>query len=303
MPDRKVEAPLATVVELLALAATLPGDTPRLDAELLLAQVLGRSRSWLYAWPERAVDPADAARYQALLLRRAAGEPVAYLLGQREFWSLPLAVDPSTLIPRPDTERLVEIALAQVDALLADRSETCAALLDLGTGTGAIALALASERPAWRLCAVDRDANAVALARANAAALGLVNVEVRQSDWFGALAPRQYHAIVSNPPYLAADDPHLAQGDLRFEPRTALVAADAGLADFTHIAQRAAEWLLPGGWLLFEHGAEQGAAVRRLLAAAGLVEVQGWHDLAGHERVSGGRRAMQPTHGEERVDG
>lgn len=285
-----------TIAELLGLAATVPGDTPRLDGELLLAHVLGRARSYLYAWPEREIDAAAEARFRDLLARRTAGEPVAYLLGERDFWSLRLAVAESTLIPRPDTERLVEIALERTDALLVERGETSARLVDLGTGTGAIALALATERPSWRLLAIDRLPEAVALARANAQQLALANVEVGCSDWFAALpAGARFHAVVSNPPYLAGDDPHLDQGDVRFEPRSALVAGDRGLADLAHIVATAPDWLLPGGWLLCEHGAEQGEAMRELLRTNGYAEVQSWRDLGDRERVSGGRFPGEKT--------
>lgn len=279
-----------TIKALLALASQLSSDTPALDAELLLAHCLGRSRSYLYAWPEREVDDDCALRYRGLLARRAAGEPVAYLLGEREFWSLSLEVAPSTLIPRPETERLVEIALERIDAVLQARGERCADVLDLGTGTGAIALALAKERPCWRLCAVDVSREAVALARRNAERHGLSNVDIWQSDWLASVpVGRRFHAVVSNPPYIAGDDPHLEQGDVRFEPRTALVAANAGLADLARIATSSRAFLMDGGWLLCEHGADQGQAVRRQLITAGYDEVQTWRDYGNRERVSGGR--------------
>lgn len=270
--------------ELLAVAALPDSDTPALDAELLLAHCLGRNRSYLRAFGERAVDVAVAQRFRELLARRARGEPVAHLLGVREFWSLSLDVDASTLIPRPDTERLVEVALALCD-------EKPRTVLDLGTGTGAIALALASERPAWTVCGVDRSPDAVALARRNARKLDLQRVGFVESDWFAALdAQRRFDLIVANPPYIAADDPHLAQGDVRFEPHTALVAADDGLADIETIANAAPQRLRADGWLLLEHGWQQAAAVRALLQRRGFVDVQSWRDYGDNERVTGGRR-------------
>lgn len=257
------------------------GDSAQLDAELLLAHVLEQPRTHLFAWPERAVPAAHEAAFRALLGRRIAGEPIAYLTGRREFWSLPLAVDASTLIPRPDTERLVEVALELLP-------QPRARVLDLGTGTGAIALALASERRGWSLCGVDIEPAAVALARRNAAALALANVEFAVSDWFAALPSQRFDAIVSNPPYIDADDPHLQRGDVRFEPRRALVSARDGIADIAAIAAAAPAFLHGGGWLLFEHGYAQGAAVRGLLEAAGFGAVRTWRDYGGNERVSGG---------------
>lgn len=265
-------------------SAELPGsDSPRLDIELLLAHVLGKDRTWLYTWPEKVLTEIQAAAFEALLEERKRGRPVAHLLGQREFWGLPLAVDNSTLIPRPDTETLVEAALA-LDLPDAAR------VLDLGTGTGAIALALAGEQPRWRITAVDFSPAAVALAERNCKALELVNVEVRQSDWFAAVSERDFHLIVSNPPYIDAEDPHLAEGDVRFEPLSALVAAQQGLADIDHIIHRAREHLLPGGWLLLEHGYTQGEAVRTLLQRAGYQAVSTHRDFGDNERISGGQR-------------
>ena len=258
--------------------------TARLDAEVLLCHVLGVDRTWLYTWGDRTAEAAAIAHFDALLARRGAGEPVAYLTGEREFWGLCLATESSTLIPRPDTETLVEAALEKA-ALAPGR------LLDLGTGTGAIALALASERPGWAVLGVDLRAEAVALATRNAERLGITNAEFRQSDWFSALgqegqAGERFDLIVSNPPYLADDDPHLARGDVRFEPVSALVAGEDGLADLHHLVRTARAHLVPGGWLLLEHGAEQGAAVREALVAAGYRGVASRRDLAGHERVS-----------------
>ncbi|WP_444988840.1 peptide chain release factor N(5)-glutamine methyltransferase [Halomonas mongoliensis] len=277
---------------LVAAAARLAeagSPTPRLDAEVLLCHLLEVDRTWLYTWGDREADPATAERFAALVARREAGEPVAYLTGEREFWGLRLATEPSTLIPRPDTETLVEAALERASA-------ASGRLLDLGTGTGAIALAFASERPAWWVLGVDIRPEAVALARRNAERLAIANAEFRQSDWFAALeegrengVTERFDLIVSNPPYLADDDPHLARGDLRFEPVSALVADEDGLADLRHLVAAARCYLAPGGWLLLEHGAEQGRAVRDALQAADYREVATRRDLAGHERVSLGR--------------
>jgi release factor glutamine methyltransferase len=270
-------------IEFLLNHVELPDSpTPRLDAELLLANILGKSRSYLHTWPERELDAAQLERYQAAIARRQAGEPVAYILGQQGFWSLELEVAAHTLIPRPDTELLVETVLTLLPA-------TPAALLDLGTGTGAIALALASERPAWRLTGVDRVAEAVALAERNRLRLKLINAAFVESHWFSALAGQRYQLIVSNPPYIAADDRHLAEGDVRFEPSSALVAGADGLDDIRLIIEQAPGYLDAGGWLLLEHGFDQAGTVRELLCERGFIAVESRRDLAGHERISLGR--------------
>lgn len=270
-------------IETLLNAAELPDSpSPRLDAEWLLAAALGKPASYLRTWPEREVHEDVVERFAAWLARRRAGEPVAYILGRQGFWSLDLEVEPATLIPRPDTELLVETALALLPA-------TPAGVLDLGTGTGAIALALAAERSAWRLTGVDRIDQAVVLAERNRARLGLGNVNFLLSHWFSALGGRRFGMILSNPPYIAADDPHLGQGDVRFEPSSALIAGPDGLDDIRLIVAQAPEHLEPGGWLLLEHGFEQAAAVRELLSGRGFVEVESRRDLGGHERISLGR--------------
>ncbi|MGR2737722.1 peptide chain release factor N(5)-glutamine methyltransferase [Billgrantia sp. Q4P2] len=260
--------------------------SPRLDAEVLLCHVLGVDRTWLYTWGDRSAETFPRARFEALVAARAAGRPVAYLTGEREFWGLALATSPHTLIPRPDTETLVEVLLELSD-------EPSGRLLDLGTGTGAIALAFASERPAWEALGVDRMPEAVALAETNAQRLGIVNARFLASDWFAALAEERFILIAANPPYIDPQDPHLAQGDVRFEPRSALVAADAGLADLRHIAERGMVHLLPGGWLALEHGHDQATAVRQLLEERGYVEVSSRRDLGGQQRVTFGRRPSQ----------
>lgn len=276
---------MATIGELLAAASIQLGphsDSPRLDAEVLLAHVLARSRSYLFTWPERVPADSEQQCFQTLVVRRAGGEPIAYLTGVQEFWSLPLAVSPATLIPRADSEVLVAAALERL-------ARPCARVLDLGTGTGAIALALASERPGWAVVAVDREATAATLARRNRDALGLDNVEVLISDWFAALTG-QFDLIVGNPPYIAPDDPHLEQGDVRHEPRSALVANHGGLADLTHIVAAAPQFLAPGGLLMLEHGAAQGPALRKLFAQRGYGGIDTLADIAGHERVTVGER-------------
>lgn len=261
------------------------GGLARLDAELLMAHVLGKPRTWLYAFGDSALTAAQQAAFEQLAARRAAGEPVAYLTGRRGFWTLDLQVTPDTLIPRPETELLVESSLARLPA------ESALEVLDLGTGSGAVALAIASERPQARVTAVDFSAGALVVARANAEAHGLRNVEFRQGDWYAPLADGRFALIASNPPYIEAADPHLAQGDLRFEPRTALASGTDGLDDIRAIVAGAPRHLLPGGWLLLEHGWDQGAAVRALLTSAGFTDVATERDLEDRERVSLGRLA------------
>ncbi len=228
------------------------------------------------------MEPAVQQKFEALLARREAGEPVAYLTGEREFWSLPLAVNSYTLIPRPETETLIEWALDL--PLPAD-----AQVMDLGTGSGAIALALASERPRWQVVAIDASEEALTVARSNASTCNLQRVQMLQSDWFEGVTGSQFNLLVSNPPYVDSADVHLQQGDVRFEPQSALVSADNGLADIAHIIDKAPKHLLAAGWLLLEHGFAQGAAVRQLLASRGFTEVTTRSDLAGLERISGGR--------------
>jgi len=255
----------------------------RADAEALLLHALRRDRAWLFAHARDPV-PADVAeRFDALLARRAQGEPVAYLTGRRGFWTLDLAVGPATLIPRADTERLVELALERLDTAPGRRAA------DLGTGSGAIALALASERPQAQVLATDLSEAALAVAQANARTHGLHNVRFAHGAWLAPLAGQRFDLIASNPPYIAAGDPHLAQGDLRYEPASALASGADGLDDIRVIVAGASAHLLPGGWLLLEHGWEQGEAVRALLTAAGFAAVATYQDLEARDRVTLGR--------------
>ena len=270
-------------IQFLLDSATLPDSpTARLDAELLLAAALGKPRSYLRTWPEHEPSAEQLVAFAALLERRRNGEPVAYILGHQGFWSLDLEVAPHTLIPRPDTELLVETALQLAPA-------TPRRVLDLGTGTGAIALALASERGGWKVTGVDRIAEAVALAERNRQRLKLSNAEFRLSSWFDALPGERFDLILSNPPYIAAADRHLAEGDVRFEPMSALVAGADGLDDIRQIVDQAPRHLGAGGWLLLEHGYDQAELVRGLLSAAGFAAVESRRDLGGHERISLGQ--------------
>jgi release factor glutamine methyltransferase len=276
---------MATIGERLRrAAAALAGPDARWEAEMLLASALGHERSWLYAHGDDALDAAQDAAFSALIARRAGGEPLAHVLGRRAFWRLDLRVTRDTLVPRPDTECLVELALERIP------DEARVDVLDLGTGTGAIALAIALERPAARVVAVDASEAALAVARANAADHDLGRVRFVRSDWFAALAGQAFDVVVANPPYLAEDDPHLALGDLPHEPRAALVSGADGLDDIRRIAHDARAAIRPGGWLLLEHGNEQGAAVRAVLAGAGWESVETRRDLEDRDRVTLARR-------------
>lgn len=272
------------VRHLLAAASARLGE--RTDAELLLLHVLRQPRSWLFAHADDEPDTDAQTAFSSLVERRAAGEPVAYLTGRRGFWSLELEVSPATLIPRPETELLVELALQRLPSDAACRAA------DLGTGSGAIALAIACERPLARVVATDASAAALAVARRNAQRHTIGNVSFVHGDWLVPLADERFDLIVSNPPYIEAADPHLAQGDLRFEPASALASGPDGLDDIRRIVPDARAHLHPGGWLLFEHGWNQGAAVRALLAEAGYADVFSAQDLEQRDRVSGGRRSV-----------
>ena len=272
--------PLPRLDHLLREAAARIG---REDAEPLLLHALGRGRAWLFAHGGDPVDATVQAAFEALVTRRAGGEPVAYLIGTRGFWTLDLQVTADTLIPRPETELLVELALARLPA------DTPLRVADLGTGSGAIALAIASERPLATVVATDIAKATLAVAVANAQAHGLDNVWFRRGDWDQALGRDRFDLVASNPPYIAEGDPHLARGDLRHEPARALSSGTDGLDAIRTIVQAAPHHLVPGGWLLLEHGLEQGPAVRALLDAAGLLEVHTEQDLEQRDRVTLGR--------------
>lgn len=256
-------------------------DSPRLDAELLLGRASGWSRARLVVEQGTELAPEAQQAFGQLLERRIHGEPVAYILGEKEFWSLPLAVSPAVLVPRPDTEALVERALLLIEGLAKPR------LFDLGTGSGAIALALAVERPDARVLATDKSAEALSIAEKNAQRLGVRNLDWRCGDWFEAVEGERAELIASNPPYIAASDPHLAS--LQAEPRIALVAEEDGLACLRRLVDGAPEHLVPGGWLVLEHGWQQGAQVRELLSTRGFSGVASDKDYGGNERVSFGQ--------------
>lgn len=258
-------------------------DSARLDAEVLLAHALGVSRTYLYTWPDRALTAEALGRARELLEQRVRGVPVAYLTGRQEFWSLSLTVSEATLIPRPETELLVELALERT------ASERPASVLDLGTGSGAIALAIAHERPLARVTAIDSSRPALTVAAGNARQLGL-QIELLEGDWYTPVTGRTFDIIVSNPPYIGRDEPEPDVGDSRFEPRQALIAEAGGLADLKHIVERAQAHLAANGWLLVEHGYRQGPACRELFTAAGFTAVETAQDLQGHDRVTLGRQ-------------
>jgi release factor glutamine methyltransferase len=275
-------------------ALDLDASSARIEVQCLLQAVLHVNRAYLLTHPEQPLTDEQQTRYAALFERRLRGEPIAYLLASREFFGLDFSVSPATLIPRPDTELLVELALEKTPSPRSrEREERSGGrglhVLDLGTGSGAIALSIAHARPDAEVTAVDASAEALEVARSNAQRLNLHNVRLLYSDWFGALGDERYDLIVSNPPYIAADDEHLVQGDVRFEPRSALVSGADGLDDIRRITAAAHAHLNPGGWLLFEHGYDQAERVRQLLDTAGYAEVFSARDLSGIERVTGGR--------------
>jgi release factor glutamine methyltransferase len=263
-------------------ALRLDAGSARIEIQSLLQAVLQVDRSYLLAHSEQSLNADQYARYMTLLERRQVGEPIAYLLGEREFYGLTFKVSPATLIPRPETELLVELALQRIPQNGPFR------VLDLGTGSGAIALSIAHARPNASVAAVDASQDALDVARENATRLSIANMSLMRSDWFSALSGERFDLIVANPPYIAAGDPHLSHGDLRFEPRNALVSGTDGLDDIRHISSQAKPQLNPGGWLLFEHGYNQAEQVRLLLTQAGFAGVFSARDLSGVERVSGG---------------
>jgi release factor glutamine methyltransferase len=257
------------------------GIEPR-EARLLLAEACGFSEASVLANDERELPSELEARYLEMVARRRAGEPVAYILGRREFYSLPLAVGPPVLIPRPETELLVELALERIPPAAS------ASVIDLGTGCGAVALAIRRHRPRVRVVAVEASAAALEYAKRNAAKLGL-EIELHHGRWFEPVRGERFDVVVSNPPYVALDDPHLGEGDVRFEPRSALVAGADGLDEIREITRNAAAFLKAGGWLLLEHGQGQHEAVQSLLSVAGFEGVTTWPDLAGIARATGGK--------------
>jgi release factor glutamine methyltransferase len=268
----------------LAAALALEPATARIEASALLGHVLGKPRAWLIAHDDEALPADAAARFSTLLSRREAGEPVAYLVGEREFHGLAFIVTPAVLIPRPETELLAELALARLPG------HTAARVLDLGTGSGALAVTLAKWRPTARVTALDASLAALDVARQNAGRHGVANVRFQHSDWFSALTGEIFELVVANPPYVAAEDAHLKCGDVRFEPLAALAAGQDGLDAIRRIVGEAPSHLAPAGALLIEHGWDQAARCRALFDAAGFIEVQSARDLAGIERVTLGRR-------------
>ncbi|MFH0933609.1 MAG: peptide chain release factor N(5)-glutamine methyltransferase [Pseudomonadota bacterium] len=267
----------------LATTLALARDEARIEVQMLLQRAMNVGRAYLLAHPEQVLDATRQAEYEAMLQRRLQGEPIAYILGEREFYGLNFKVTPDTLIPRPETELLVELALQRIPLHGQFR------VLDLGTGTGAIALSITYARPDVELVALDASSAALEVARENAQRLGIGNVRFVQSDWFAALAGQCFDLIVSNPPYIAANDIHLSQGDVRFEPPSALASGEDGLDDIRCIILQARDFLEPGGWLLLEHGYDQAAQVRDLLERAGYTDILFQADLAGIERVSVGK--------------
>lgn len=284
------KAPMKTIAQCLQLSSQLASvsDSPRLDLEIFLSHLLKQNRTYLFTWPEKILSEEQLHTFNSFFERRLTGEPVAHIIGQREFWSLPLMVNNSTLIPRPDTELLVEAALG---LFAEDEANKSRRLLDLGTGTGAIALALAHEKPVWQCVAVDKELAAVELAEKNRELLDLHNVKVQQSDWFSSLTNETpFDIILSNPPYIDPADEHLREGDVRFEPLSALIADNKGLADLEFIIANAPRYLVANGWLLVEHGYDQGTAVRKLFEEKSFIDINTFRDFGGNERVTIGRK-------------
>jgi len=259
--------------------------TPVADSEILLCHVLNCDRSYLYTWPEKILTNTQQQHLDSLIERRMLGEPVAYLTGQRAFWEFNLAVSAATLIPRPETELLVEQALLQIPL------NASYDILDLGTGTGAVALAIAHERPSCHITAIEQSTEALAVAARNVKACNCGNIQLLRSQWFSALPDKTYHIIVSNPPYIALHDPHLNTGDVRHEPRSALVSGEDGLDDIHHIIEHSIHHLHTRGHLLLEHGYDQSVAVKALLVRHGFKKISQYKDLSGHLRVSHGQCA------------
>ncbi|WP_455220033.1 peptide chain release factor N(5)-glutamine methyltransferase [Kaarinaea lacus] len=274
-----------TLAEAQSRLNTLPDISPKLESEILLAYVVNKPRSYLYTWPEQVLETHQLAQFQSLVDRRCTGEPIAYITSLREFWGLPLKVSPATLIPRPETERLVEIALQHIP------DHESWQIADLGTGSGALALAIASERPQCQLIATDISADALRIAEQNRNDLQLNNVRFIQGRWFEPLNNYQFDLVVSNPPYVAENDPHLLEGDLRYEPQQALSAGPDGLDAIREILATAIPHLKPGAWLMVEHGYDQGNTVMALFAQSGFEQVICHADYAERERTTVGQVA------------
>ncbi|MDQ1363894.1 MAG: release factor glutamine methyltransferase [Pseudomonadota bacterium] len=254
-------------------------DTAKADVEILLAHTLRKSRTFLYTWPQHEIDDAAKKQFEQYLAQRITGKPVAYITGEREFWSLNLQVTTDTLIPRPETELLIEHALRLLP-------ETEIKIADLGTGSGAIALALASERPMWHITATDQSAATLEIAHRNAQKPGLKNIRFVQGNWFEPLGNERFHAIISNPPYIPENDIHLSQGDVRFEPAIALSSGHDGLDAIRHIVQHAPDYLLAGGLLMIEHGYDQKQDVKEIFQHNKFIKIEQLHDLGGNPRVT-----------------
>lgn len=280
--NRSDESPIRKLIE--DATETFGSDTGRLDAEVLLASILEENRSHLYAWPEKLLPAGTCKQFHQLVKRRASGEPVAYLTGVREFWSLPLAVSMDTLIPRPETEILVTLALKKIPV------DRCMHIADLGTGSGAIALAIAHERPHCRVFASDISGKAVAVAASNAGKFGITNISFNQGNWCDPLPREPFDLILSNPPYIEEQDVHLEQGDVRFEPRSALAAGPDGMDDLRRIIACARPCLRENGWLMLEHGYNQAERVKNQLSEQGYCGISSHPDEAGLDRVCMGRK-------------
>ena len=280
--NRMADASVRKLIE--AATEALGTDTGRLDAEVLLASILEKNRSHLHAWPEKILPQETCEKFQQLVKRRVCGEPVAYLTGQREFWSLPLAVSTDTLIPRPETETLVTLALGKIPA------DRCLHIADLGTGSGAVALAIATERPGCRIVATDMSAKALDCAAGNASRLGIENIRFMQGNWCDPLPREPFDVVLSNPPYIEEQDVHLEQGDVRFEPRSALAAGVDGMDDLKRIIACAHPCLREGGWLMLEHGYNQADRVNKQLSTQGYREISSHRDETGLDRVCMGRK-------------